>query len=75
MEPRDVLDGLLVALLGGVLYLRVIRPSLSGERFDTLAGFLLNLDTVVYLVVAAVFGVVFVGYIAVYLPRKQSREF
>jgi len=74
MEPRDVFDGLLVAILGILVYVRIIRPSLSGERFDTVVEALLSLDLVFYLVLAAILGVGYVCYIVLYLPQKQSQH-
>jgi len=72
VQPRDIFDGLLVAGLAAVLYLRVVGPTLSGDRVDALLALLAGVDVVVYLVLAALLGAAFIGYIAVYMPRKQG---
>lgn len=75
MGPRDVFDGILLALVGVALYVHFFGASLSMDRVDTLVGVLLAIDFRIYLVGAGVLGILFVGYIAVYLPRKQSGNF
>ncbi len=74
MGPRDIFDGVLLVVLAIVLYLdrNGRSPSLDPLRAGIEA--LLSLDTAVYLVVAGVLGAAFVGYIAVYLPYKQSEN-
>jgi hypothetical protein len=74
MEPRDVFDVALVVLIALVAYWEVFGFGLSRERVDAIVATVLGLDLTVYLVVAGLFGVVFVGYIAIYLPQKYGRR-
>jgi uncharacterized membrane protein YbhN (UPF0104 family) len=74
MEPRDVFDGLLLGALVVLVYVHLYGLSFSTDRVDTVIDALLNLNIAIYLVVAGIAGVVFVGYIAIYLPQKQSKN-
>lgn len=74
MEPRDVFDGLLFGLLAVIAYVHVFGLSFKRARVDTVVEAVSNLNIAVYLVLAGVIGIVFVGYIAIYLPQKQSRD-
>jgi hypothetical protein len=74
VQPRDVFDGLLLALLGAAFYVHFFGTSISAERVDALLAVLLAIDLRIYLVGAGVLGIVFVGYIAVYLPQKQAGD-
>lgn len=74
MEPRDVFDGALVVLVTVVVYLELLGFGVSRERLWIIVEVFLGLDLAVYLVVAGLFGVVFVGYITIYLPQKYSRR-
>ena len=72
MQPRDVFDVVLLVVLGVALTLdqydvcgALSTPGAAVEAAP-------SLDVAVYLVIAGIFGVAFVGYIAVYLPYKQS---
>jgi len=72
MDPRDVFDWALLVVIGTVLYVELFGLGFSRERLDTIVETLLGFDLTVYLVVAGVFGVLFVGYIVMYLPQKYS---
>lgn len=74
MEPRDVFDGALVGLIAVVAYWEVFGFGVSRDRLDAIVATVLGLDLTVYLVVAGLFGVVFVGYIAIYLPQKYGQR-
>ena len=74
MEPRDVFDGILLAALGVILYLKIIGPSFSATRVRTVVDVLLGLDIVFYLVFAALLAICFIGYLFIYLPQKQSKS-
>lgn len=74
MEPRDVLDGALVGLIAIVAYWEVFGFGVSRDRLEAIVATVLGLDLTVYLVVAGIFGVVFVGYIALYIPHKYGRR-
>jgi len=74
MQPRDVFDGLLLAILLVILYLRLLGPSFSTERAGMVVDTLLGLDLVFYLVFAGILAVGFIGYMFIYLPQKQSQN-
>lgn len=74
MEPRDVFDGALVALAAIVAYWEVFGFGLSADRLDAVIATILGLDVTAYLIVAGFFGVLFVGYITIYLPQKYSKR-
>jgi hypothetical protein len=74
MEPRDVFDGVLLAILGVILYVRLIGPTFSGARARTVLDVLLGLELIFYLVFAGIVAICFIGYLFIYVPRKQSRN-
>jgi hypothetical protein len=72
MQPRDIFDGLMLAILLVVLYVQVFGLSFSSERLQTVIDVLFGLDLVFYLVMAGILAIGFLGYMFVYLPQKQS---
>jgi hypothetical protein len=74
MQPRDVFDGILLAILGAILYVKLIGPTVSAARFRTVADVFLGLDLIFYLVFAGIVAICFIGYLFVYLPQKQSKN-
>lgn len=74
MQPRDIFDGVLLVLLAAIVYVELFGLSFSEARLDTVIEAISSLNIAIYLVVAGMIGVVFVGYIAIYLPVKQSRD-
>ncbi|MHB9286983.1 hypothetical protein ACKVMT_08060 [Halobacteriales archaeon Cl-PHB] len=74
MQPRDVFDGIVVALVAVVVYLEVFGFGLSSEKVDRMVAALEGLGVEVYLVVAGIFGIFFLGYIVLYLPQKYSTD-
>lgn len=74
MQPRDVFDGILLAVLGTILYVELIGPSVSTTRIRTVVDVLLGLDLIFYLVFAGVVAICFIGYLFIYLPQKQSKR-
>ncbi len=72
MQPRDVFDGVLLVVLAVVLALDRYGTGGALGTPEAAVRTVLSLDVVVYLVIGGVLGVAFVGYIAVYLPYKQS---
>lgn len=74
MQPRDVFDGLLVAILGIILYLQLIGPSFSSARVQTVVDALLGFELIFYLVFAGIVAICFLGYLFIYLPQKQSKN-
>ncbi len=74
MQPRDIFDGLLLAILLVVLYIQVFGLSFSSERLQTVIDTLFGLDLIFYLVFAGVLAIGFLGYMFVYLPQKHSQN-
>ncbi|MEF8785738.1 MAG: hypothetical protein V5A45_07360 [Haloarculaceae archaeon] len=74
MQPRDVFDGILLAILGTILYIRLIGPTFSSARVQTVVDVLLGLELIFYLVFAGMLAIFFLGYLFIYLPQKQSKN-
>jgi hypothetical protein len=74
MQPRNVFDGILLAVLGTILYLQLIGPSFSAARAQTVVDVLLGLDLIFYFVFAGMLAICFLGYLFIYLPQKQSKN-
>lgn len=74
MQERDVLDLLLVAVLAIVTYVEWFGLTEPMATADDIIATLAAIDITVYLVFAGVFGILFVGYITVYLPRKDAER-
>ena len=74
MQPRDVFDGVLLAILGAILYVQLIGPSFSGAKARTVVDVLLGLELIFYLVFAGIVAICFIGYLFIYLPQKQSKN-
>jgi len=72
MEERDVFDVVLVVIFALVFSLDRYATVGSIGRPGAVIDVVRSLDIAVYLVIAGILGVVFVGYIAIYLPYKQS---
>lgn len=72
MQERDVLDLLLVVVLAVAAYVEsfgLASPIATlGEMVDILTSFGVG----VYLVFAGIFGIIFLGYLTVYLPKKDA---
>jgi hypothetical protein len=74
MQPRDIFDGVLLALLCVLSYLEIFGFTFSTERVRTVVETLLNIDLAIYLVVAGVLTVAYLVYILIYLPGKQGQS-
>jgi hypothetical protein len=74
MQPRSIFDGVLVAILGTIVYVQLVGPSFSMVRVTMLFDVLTNLDPAFYLVFAGIVAVVALMYMFVYLPQKQSQK-
>ena len=75
MRPRDVFDIVLVVLVSIALYVQFYGTSTGGAgTVEDIVEALLNVDPILYLVLAGVLGVVFVSYITLYLPQKHSQS-
>lgn len=77
MQPRTVFDVLLVVMVTTTLALELSSIGASdgeGTTLDSVTTAVQTVDTVYYLVLAGVLGVVFVSYIAIYVPHKHSQN-
>lgn len=74
MEPRDVFDGIVLAILLVILYVQLVGLSFSTDRARTVLNVLLGLELIFYLVVAGILAICFLGYLFIYLPQKQSQN-
>jgi len=74
MQPRDVFDGVLLAILVTIGYIRLVGPTFSSTRVQTVVDVLLGLELIFYLVFAGIVAIRFLGYLFVYLPQKQSKN-
>jgi hypothetical protein len=74
MEPRDVFDGVLLVLVTAVTYWELFGFALTREQLERIISAILGIDLTVYLVGAGIIGIIFVSYIAVYVPRKYGNR-
>ena len=74
MQERDVLDLLLVAVLGVLAYVESFGLADPIATVDELVAVLAAVDVRAYLVLGGVFGIVFLGYLTIYLPSKDARR-
>ena len=74
MQPRDVFDGIVVALVAVVVYLEVFGFGLSTAKVDRVVAALQGLGLEVYLVVAGIVALCFLGYILLVLPGKYTTD-
>ena len=74
MDPRDIFDACLLVVLVVTLFVEQSGTSFSTELLQSAIHATVSLDLAVYLVIGGVLGVAYVGYIAVYLPRKQTEN-
>jgi len=73
MDSRALFDALLVVVAGLVAYTETFGFTDPRATIWQIVGVLRDLDVRVYLVLGGLFGVCFVGYLVVYLPRKDAR--
>lgn len=74
MQPRDVFDSIVVALVAAVVYVEVFGVGISTDRVDAVVAAITGLGIEVYLLGAAILGLVFLGYIAIYAPERFGTE-
>ena len=72
MQPRDIFDGILVALLAVILYLEVIGLSISTDSLSAVADAVQNIDAMVLLIIGGALGVMFLAFITIYVPKNQQ---
>lgn len=72
MQERDVLDLLLVIVLAVLTYVESFGLADPVATLDEVLAIFANMDIRVYLVLGGLFGMVFVGYLTVYLPKKDA---
>lgn len=73
MDTRDLFDLVLVGLAGLLAYTETFGFADPRATLAELVAILAGLDVRVYLVLGGLFGIVFVVYLAVYLPRREAR--
>lgn len=74
MRPRSVFDGLLVAVLGLIVYVRLIGPTFSYTRAEKLKEVLTNLGLEAYLVVGGILAILALGFMFIYMPQRQAKN-
>ncbi len=74
MQPRSLFDGLLVGVLGTIVYVELIATSIAWARIDIVSETLTGLPTAFYLVFAGMVSILALLYMFVYLPQKQSKN-
>lgn len=72
MQPRDIFDGLLVAIFAVILYLEVIGLTISTDSVRSIVTALRNIDAVILLALGGVLGALFLAFITLYIPQKQQ---
>lgn len=72
MDSRELFDVLLVVVGGLVAYTETYGFTDPRATISQVLGVLTTLDVRVYLVLGGLFGMMFVGYLVVYLPKKDA---
>jgi hypothetical protein len=73
MDSRELFDALLVVIAGLLAYTETFGFADPRATLREILSILATLDVRVYLVLSGLFGIVFVGYLVVYLPQKDAR--
>jgi hypothetical protein len=73
MDSRELFDLVLVVVAGVVAYTETYGFADPRGTIWEIAGTLTDLDIRVYLVLGGLLGVMFVGYLVVYLPRRDAQ--
>jgi len=74
MRGRTLADIVLVVLAGVIAYTETFGWSDPAAGLEEIIALFTSFDTSVYLVIAGVLGTLFVGYVAVYLPKRVSQQ-
>ena len=72
MQERDVFDLLLVVVLAVLTYVESFGLADPIATVDEIVALFRNVDVRVYLVLLGLLGMLFVGYLTVYLPKKNA---
>lgn len=72
MDSRELFDALLVVVGGLVAYTETYGFTDPRATVWQVLRVLETLDVRVYLVMGGLFGIMFVGYLVVYLPRRDA---
>jgi len=73
MDSRKLFDVALVVVGGLVAYTETFGFADPRATIRVILSVLRTLDIRVYLVLSGLFGIIFVGYLVVYLPRRDAR--
>jgi hypothetical protein len=73
MDSRVLFDAVLAVIAGLLAYTEMYGFTDPSATIWEILRRLANLDIRVYLVLGGLFGIVFVGYLAVYLPWRDAR--
>jgi hypothetical protein len=73
MDSRDSFDLALVVVAGLLAYTETFGFADPRATIAQIVGIIVGLDVRVYLVLGGLFGIVFVAYLVVYLPKRDAR--
>jgi len=73
MDSRTLFDAVLVVLAGLLAYTETFGFANPRATLTEVIAIFANLDVRVYLVVSGFFGIIFVAYLVVYLPKKDAK--
>ena len=71
MQPRDLFDGLLVAIFSVILYLEVIGLTISTDSVESILTAVRSIDAAILLAIGGALGAFFLAFITLYVPQKQ----
>lgn len=74
MRERDVLDLVLVVILAILAYVESFGLADPIATVDDIVALFANVGIEIYLVLGGISGIVFVGYLTIYLPKKTASE-
>jgi preprotein translocase subunit SecY len=74
MNERDVIDLILVAIVAVVLYIDTFGITGPLNALRRMISLLSRIDVRVYLVVFGLFGVLFLVYLTIYLPKQDANR-
>jgi Mg2+/citrate symporter len=74
MRDRTLFDLILVLVAGVLAYTETFGWADPIANLDALLGVFAAIDVRAYLVAGGLLGVVFVGYLVAYLPKKEAQR-